>query len=229
MCRWVTLDDRHREAHPRGRGGNAVSEILDRMTEGLSPRTRGKHQHGTSHERTLGPIPADAGETRRGLSLDFQRRAYPRGRGGNIDYQSGIATLTGLSPRTRGKQGRYRIAYQVIGPIPADAGETSGGISVGDGSRAYPRGRGGNSRAGSAGLLDAGLSPRTRGKHRNRDRPRAGGGPIPADAGETVSNLSFHLGAGAYPRGRGGNGAITAKWTLNGGLSPRTRGKQNSR
>ena len=47
--------------------------------------------------------------------------------------------VLGLSPLTRGKRRRHRCGFDNLGPIPADAGETSCLYSDAYGKRAYPR------------------------------------------------------------------------------------------
>ncbi len=71
------------------------------------------------------------------------------------------------------------------GPIPAGAGETAAGRSLGDCSGAYPRWRGGNFYGDSSLDPEKGLSPLARGKLPVEHRGRHALGPIPAGAGET--------------------------------------------
>ncbi len=192
---------------------------------GLSPRTRGKLLVALDARRSEGPIPADAGETSRGSPSRVTCRAYPRGRGGNINCVVWSRTEGGLSPRTRGKRGGSQVQGRPRGPIPADAGETAGKAGRGALTGAYPRGRGGNDDHRAGGYIHRGLSPRTRGKPERQAAYRARRGPIPADAGETFPVGARRDLSAAYPRGRGGNQAGSRIWSMNGGLSPRTRGK----
>ena len=111
-------------AYPRGRGGNTGKDAREDAQAGLSPRTRGKLYHRIDHAHRLGPIPADAGETRNSRALWRSFGAYPRGRGGNRRHRPAILDHQGLSPRTRGKLKTCRAGADQPGPIPADAGET---------------------------------------------------------------------------------------------------------
>ena len=172
---------------------------------GLSPRTRGKPIRGYSHLSRFGPIPADAGETRRWVSRVITVRAYPRGRGGNATSSTNRHRVTGLSPRTRGKLFCIQPRAASAGPIPADAGETWSCAARWRCGGAYPRGRGGNRCPVRCGDRLRGLSPRTRGKHQRGQSPHHRRGPIPADAGETLTVTPVMPAERAYPRGRGGN------------------------
>ena len=53
-------------------------------------------------------------------------------------------------------------------------------------------------------------------------------GPIPADAGETITATVSQCGVGAYPRGCGGNLEDAFQDNSFAGLSPRMRGKHTS-
>ncbi|QTQ31961.1 Uncharacterized protein pbN1_19710 [Aromatoleum bremense] len=153
-------------------------------------------------------------------------RAYPRGRGGNSSRRTSGSPCRGLSPRTRGKQGRLHRKPRRAGPIPADAGETRPDGQYRRGPGAYPRGRGGNNGQIDPGGGEGGLSPRTRGKRLRCAVRHTPVGPIPADAGETLPCDLVGLVDGAYPRGRGGNEEWALKAGCFPGLSPRTRGKR---
>ena len=75
------------------------------------------------------------------------RGAYPRWRGGNEIWQERVAIVRGLSPLARGKLLSVVFGEATRGPIPAGAGETPGSFVRLAPRRAYPRWRGGNSRA----------------------------------------------------------------------------------
>ena len=74
----------------------------------------------------------------------------------------------------------------------------------------------------------SGLSPRGRGKLRNRRPLNQARRSIPAWAGETLRGRCLGKWTGVYPRVGGGNGFRKACWYINGGLSPRGRGKPDS-
>ena len=201
----ATRKPRAPRAYPRGRGGNAPAPSLTLNPLGLSPRTRGKQIDQRVQLAQQGPIPADAGETTITTTTPRRRRAYPRGRGGNLLLLASRTRSWGLSPRTRGKHERAGVPRLDLGPIPADAGETRWESRSFAGVRAYPRGRGGNCGCEAGGWVMRGLSPRTRGKLGGAVGQADHPGPIPADAGETPDTDHRPAGHWAYPRGRGGN------------------------
>ena len=135
--------------------------------------------------------------------------------------------MRGLSPRTRGNLDHHAREEHGEGPIPADAGEPRFRATRNDTTRAYPRGRGGTVPADWQHPKNEGLSPRTRGNLSNPLVQSAAPGPIPADAGEPARPSSKMTLPRAYPRGRGGTEIHRMMRTLDGGLSPRTRGNLN--
>ena len=112
---------------------------------GLSPRTRGKLHLRVKSPGGSGPIPANAGETGQSVARVKKKRAYPRERGGNFGQVIDFRHSWGLSPRTRGKRVEDCLAWLGVGPIPANAGETTRLARCITKTRAYPRERGGNS------------------------------------------------------------------------------------
>ena len=110
-------------AYPRGRGGALLLRSPAVCVRGLSPRTRGSLSGWVLEGPAAGPIPADAGEPTCRAARAMRSRAYPRGRGGAIEYRDKPHGLKGLSPRTRGSRDAIRPTSMPSGPIPADAGE----------------------------------------------------------------------------------------------------------
>jgi len=131
-------------AYPRGRGGNLQRKILRFGQLGLSPRARGKRKPVKARSSMSRPIPAGAGETTTPRTCSSWRRAYPRGRGGNITVRAYGFMDGGLSPQARGKLNNGIPGASTRGPIPAGAGETRSARGRRQDYRAYPRGRGGN-------------------------------------------------------------------------------------
>ena len=172
-------------AYPRERGGNAKPFHNSHRLQGLSPRTRGKPLQRLDRLSSVGPIPANAGETSVEDGVEHLRRAYPRERGGNLFMQVPDSEKWGLSPRTRGKLILYWCSFHSPGPIPANAGETPGSSRLLLRGGAYPRERGGNVKSNKGRSRLQGLSPRTRGKHSGSASAHQAAGPIPANAGET--------------------------------------------
>ena len=138
---------------------------------------------------------------------------------------SPTGSLTGLSPRVRGKPTRWCTACRKRRSIPACAGETiSYGVKRID-DEVYPRVCGGNrERVGDDGATQ-GLSPRVRGKPSARDASSPSERSIPACAGETRCPPQTPLPGAVYPRVCGGNVAADALLVWRQGLSPRVRGK----
>ena len=130
-------------AYPRQRGGTNDPACGVFSALGLSPPARGNRPKEAEKPSSHGPIPASAGEP----SLHCRWRncggAYPRQRGGTDAY--GVAALVdeGLSPPARGNQMKRGDLDKMSGPIPASAGEPSGGGLIIRMWGAYPRQRGG--------------------------------------------------------------------------------------
>src|SRR5690606_4536499 len=92
---------------------------------GLSPRTRGSHTHIGAKRRSLGSIPAYAGEPFQHPLIVRRYQVYPRVRGGARRMASVIVPSGGLSPRTRGSQKSLGVHTGWPRSIPAYAGEPS--------------------------------------------------------------------------------------------------------
>ena len=158
--------------------------IMAGYTRGLSPPTRGNHEHrdnGGIHPRS---IPAHAGEPFEYTVPIGQRAVYPRPRGGTSFTTRTANTPDGLSPPTRGNPGVEGRHFALGGSIPAHAGEPDAMSAVERLEKVYPRPRGGTQPRLHDLRLRHGLSPPTRGN------PRVGLGvggqarSIPAHAGE---------------------------------------------
>ena len=136
-----------------------------------------------------------------------------------------MVVLDGSSPRGRGKL--TTPAGQDIGLrlIPARAGKTG---SVGDrlgAVRAHPRAGGENLKVSLLPPATAGSSPRGRGKLRRSLQIECHRRLIPARAGKTGSPASRRHPSTAHPRAGGENTERVGQWPLQGGSSPRGRGK----
>ncbi len=132
--------------------------------------------------------------------------------------------LLGLSPRTRGNHSRNGVEQDIVGSIPAHAGEpflyNIRLVLV----RVYPRARGGTIRRLDTSMIPRGLSPRTRGNPGQDAGREALHGSIPAHAGEPAVPTRPPISSTVYPRARGGTGIKALVSTSSMGLSPRTRG-----
>ena len=194
--------------------------------EGLSPRTRGRPPEPPVVNLVPGSIPANAGETASPKRTAIGSRVYPRERGGDPGHSAESRWVRGLSPRTRGRPRLRRRRLPLAGSIPANAGETSFHVRIPTSARVYPRERGGDGVLQIGEGAGAGLSPRTRGRHRATVVRAVRAGYIPANAGETIISWRKRSWDGVYPRERGGDRRRGVWAWLAPGLSPRTRGRR---
>ena len=111
--------------YPRVCGGTweIVSDV--RLVMGLSPRVRGNLLSEYRAYRTVGSIPACAGEPHRPGSWHPKAGVYPRVCGGTDICPDLIFGYQGLSPRVRGNRFRRNALGSDLGSIPACAGEPS--------------------------------------------------------------------------------------------------------
>ena len=191
---------------------------------GLSPPTRGNP--GGNHAPHAGrrSIPAHAGEPARERHAVNRNRVYPRPRGGTAGKYPAPPNLGGLSPPTRGNQGRAGRRSVRAGSIPAHAGEPAFAIVSAVKFTVYPRPRGGTEGGETRGGRTRGLSPPTRGNRIARKPAPASRGSIPAHAGEPPRYRRTAGGAEVYPRPRGGTSPPLPQRFSFPGLSPPTRG-----
>ena len=150
-------------------------------------------------------------------------------RGGTAADALPRAFEEGLSPRARGNLDDCLSIDCLHGPIPACAGEPIRLVWIGNGSRAYPRVRGGTGQGQQQGGDDVGLSPRARGNQIRTDLYKVTWGPIPACAGEPPVATCSPCTVRAYPRVRGGTMKSHRAASGHRGLSPRARGNPGSR
>ena len=215
--------------YPRVCGGNWPCCHRRQLTDGLSPRVRGKHPPAPLVATGCRSIPACAGETMPSTQSGRRRRVYPRVCGGNVN---GIPTASpggGLSPRVRGKRWPRRRRLSRRRSIPACAGETCIAAPSRLISGVYPRVCGGNGDGGGVQQRGRGLSPRVRGKQNMLTKLRRHRGSIPACAGETAYSFAGPPPTPVYPRVCGGNGLGLGIFAPCRGLSPRVRGKRFQR
>ena len=158
----------------------------------------------------------------------LRRGAHPRSRGENVETVTQVSKDAGSSPLTRGKPWVRTWSEGPFGLIPAHAGKTEPGFSIGAGLRAHPRSRGENDMVRLWLSHGKGSSPLTRGKRPRGDRRQRREGLIPAHAGKTPWSQGRRCIAEAHPRSRGEN-YISGNWTsLTPGSSPLTRGKRRT-
>ena len=155
------------------------------LTEGSSPRMRGKHITPEPVKRGTGLIPAHAGKTKAWALTKNASTAHPRACGENKTWHGVREPPTGSSPRMRGKLDRPVSFGVECGLIPAHAGKTCGCIGLVLLSRAHPRACGENVNGIKIAATAVGSSPRMRGKPSPGRTWFKGTRLIPAHAGKT--------------------------------------------
>ena len=125
--------------YPRVCGGTAPARFPPADGRGLSPRVRGNRAHPGGARRSVGSIPACAGEPPARRAARRSARVYPRVCGGT-DMGGRLPTADdGLSPRVRGNhrpKAGVGVGYR---SIPACAGELGGGGRAPGWRWVYPR------------------------------------------------------------------------------------------
>ena len=165
---------------------------------------RGTRTVRCSRARTLGIIPAYAGNTAEMVVHLFQRGDHPRVCGEHPRPIGRMPRCAGSSPRMRGTLEVFLFKYREHGIIPAYAGNTNAHLKPLVIKRDHPRVCGEHFDTIMQRNEKAGSSPRMRGTQRRRGVPLLGCGIIPAYAGNTVV-LSPHVYYtwGSSPRMRG--------------------------
>ena len=234
-----------RPAHPRAGGENPVQRYGFSLRYGSSPRGRGKpliavaENHssrliparagkqnpssGAHHLRGL--IPARAGKTTRLRRCPTKRSAHPRAGGENVALAEGVGPAMGSSPRGRGKPRTHGAHARADGLIPARAGKTAGTGGRSPSGASHPRAGGENYREAGTQLLDAGSSPRGRGKRAPTKPPPRPTRLIPARAGKTAGTGGRSPSGASHPRAGGENIIRQSRAGTLYGSSPRGRGK----
>ena len=215
--------------HPRACGGSFSAGNIRRVTEGTSPRVRGKRASVRYRGMDCGYIPARAGEARNADTTTGVTGVHPRACGGSATKGPFDGVKTGTSPRVRGKRGKRTISTPGDRYIPARAGEACDSVRYGISRRVHPRACGGSAMLAAAAAGAYGTSPRVRGKlPRHRDR-RKTAGYIPARAGEALGDVPKPRQFQVHPRACGGSGQSRHRRRPDQGTSPRVRGKPRRR
>ena len=173
-------------------------------------------------------IPAHAGKT---SSLGIPRVGpgeHPRARGENLEVSSSEGSVTGTSPRTRGKPENGACHVKQHRNIPAHAGKTGRNPQATSESKEHPRARGENEVWRAANKDGKGTSPRTRGKLLFNEANSPTTRNIPAHAGKTTYCNTHHTTSREHPRARGENKSQVVRRHALWGTSPRTRGKRTT-
>ena len=151
---------------------------------------------------------------------------HPRACGANCRCCSMFCTVSGSSPRMRGKLITAPVLSSAIRIIPAHAGQTFVIGARGLGKTDHPRACGANKGAGGNLNGRYGSSPRMRGKPHQRVMPPAGRRIIPAHAGQTRALARPDQRRTDHPRACGANSSGAFSMIRLIGSSPRMRGKR---
>ena len=212
-------------AHPRACGENVLAASSASSTPGSSPRVRGKPPRERAGPPVRGLIPACAGKTRLCSTTCPEPRAHPRACGENARILSRTQWTRGSSPRVRGKPIEQQFLRARVGLIPARAGKTPSTTSPKKARPAHPRACGENIKTTAPPAIEAGSSPRVRGKLPARSVHVPAPGLIPARAGKTPTSPPDRTRSWAHPRACGENDAAAEGAWVPVGSSPRVRGK----
>ncbi len=174
----------------------------------------------------VGSIPAYAGETFDGSNLVKTSGVDPRVCGGDRKIGDVLGRMPGRSPRMRGRHCRGIEKWCNLRSIPAYAGETQTASPAGWPGKVDPRVCGGDREFIRQHDLEAGRSPRMRGRRPLADRQRRRRRSIPAYAGETHARVEDHLPFQVDPRVCGGDPKEASGAVDQSGRSPRMRGRQ---
>ena len=127
------------KAHPRVGGENVVPKIKQAAAVGSSPRGRGKRAALDPDCAGVGLIPAWAGKTKAPPPETITTAAHPRVGGENDLVFEPHSSVSGSSPRGRGKRVTARANGISNGLIPAWAGKTTTVSPAITRSPAHPR------------------------------------------------------------------------------------------
>ena len=211
--------------HPRACGANGCPLLSLPTVHGSSPRVRGKPDAGHPDRWRFRIIPARAGQTAyNSRPLSFWAD-HPRACGANQRPPDLTGGVTGSSPRVRGKLDDGLIAHLGGRIIPARAGQTYG---YRDAIRQYPdhpRACGANAPQLLVDTVQAGSSPRVRGKLFFTIGSLSACRIIPARAGQTYGYRDAIRQCPDHPRACGANDTAGITSIDIHGSSPRVRGK----
>ena len=188
-------------AHPRGRGGDLTVSDSPTRTWGSSPRAGRRLDDVETPTGDVGLIPAGGEATRTAGTASRGPGAHPRGRGGDMNLVTDTRSRAGSSPRAGRRRREQRVQRVACGLIPAGGEATRAGTRRWKGSRAHPRGRGGDGFRMAQEIVQGGL--------------------IPAGGEATRTPATAASSRRAHPRGRGGDRAARSRTQRGAGSSPR--------
>ncbi len=175
--------------------------------------------------KSLGSIPACAGETRPSECIPEIIKVHPRVRGGDRRARASANRAIGPSPRARGRRPQHPEMSGRNRSIPACAGETGWLTTLRNHQWVHPRVRGGDRSLVVPFRVGKGPSPRARGRRAVSMPCLKGGRSIPACAGETPAPGAGSRACAVHPRVRGGDVIQGMPRIVTTGPSPRARGR----
>ena len=214
--------------HPRSRGENNRTKLIQSCSTGSSPLMRGKQIHCLQTPPCPRLIPAHAGKTPTAPTASSRDSAHPRSRGENSLDLREVSLVPGSSPLTRGKRRGGQAGRRRRRLIPAHAGKTYASSLARALSAAHPHSRGENRDGVLKSMSIGGSSPLTRGKPDRLHEADDYGRLISAHAGKTCSWPGQSPRKTAHPRSRGENPVVSLDLHHAAGSSPLTRGKPRS-
>ena len=180
-----------------------------RLRAGSSPLARGTPYLGAHVLQARGLIPARAGNTPAPRYAARPIWAHPRSRGEHVVFMVSHSPAAGSSPLARGTRSVPGVGGEVVGLIPARAGNTYPGGATGRTRRAHPRSRGEHAFQPALTACAMGSSPLARGTLHRQKIPRPMDGLIPRSRGEhTPASLAHSRGSGSSPLARGTLGFV---------------------
>ena len=212
--------------HPRACGANKIIASGISCHIGSSPRVRGKRSPFRSSPYAPRIIPARAGQTKAALQITTTTKDHPRACGANPASTPAMLTVSGSSPRVRGKPSGPAGQVSEGRIIPARAGQTRRIRRCASRLPDHPRACGANPVGFRTSVAGFGSSPRVRGKPQGDKQPFVTSRIIPARAGQTRPVSLVGLPAPDHPRACGANHGSHAAPPITYGSSPRVRGKR---
>ena len=189
--------------HPRGCGEKSPRARLRAPHAGSSPRVRGKANVTAAAPTGDGIIPAGAGKSHTLLGYFYTLWDHPRGCGEKGWVFPSFPSLSGSSPRVRGKGAPALLLPSDGGIIPAGAGKSLLFPAAPPRYWDHPRGCGEKLSSTESPFRPPGSSPRVRGKGTGAVLRVDISGIIPAGAGKRHHRLGRHLPLRDHPRGCG--------------------------
>ena len=175
--------------------------------------------------RSLGFIPARAGEADSPLPVGKEHKVHPRSCGGGISLRNIQSWPIGSSPLVRGRHPQAERRRRQLRFIPARAGEAFFGRRVAPAIWVHPRSCGGGQTTKTLHQVFSGSSPLVRGRRLVKLDRILNSGFIPARAGEAARIGLFRDRITVHPRSCGGGSRSERTAPPPHGSSPLVRGR----